>query len=174
MAAPVIPETTSAEPRVVRRDGSTSDFDASKISVAMTKAFLAVEGDEASASSRIHPLVEQLTAEVIGALTRFPAPAVHVEQIQDQVELVLMRGGHHKIARSYVLYREERAKLREAEPAPCAAVDAATWARIETVVGEAVADLEDVSAEPVLAPSRPSTKPSSTRCSCSLSWAHWH
>ncbi|GAA1197346.1 ribonucleoside-diphosphate reductase subunit alpha [Pseudonocardia alaniniphila] len=151
MAAPVLRGTTSAEPRVVRRDASTSDFDASKISVAMTKAFLAVEGDEASASSRIHPLVERLTAEVIGALTRFPTPSVHVEQIQDQVELVLMRGGHHKVARAYVLYREERAKLREEEPAPHVAVDTATWTRIETIVGEAVAGVEDVCAEPVLA-----------------------
>jgi ribonucleoside-diphosphate reductase alpha chain len=149
MAAPVLTETT--EPHVVRRDGSTSDFDPSKISVAMTKAFLAVEGGEASTSSRIHPLVEELTAEVIRALTRFPVPAVHVEQIQDQVELVLMRGGHHRIARSYVLYREERAKLRGAAPAPDVPVDAATWARIEAVVGEAVEGVEDVSAEPVLA-----------------------
>jgi len=145
-----IPDHLSTGHRVVRRDGSTSDVDPSKISVAMTKAFLAVEGEGSTGSSRTRPLVEQLTAEVIGALTRFPTATVHVEQIQDQVELVLMRGGHHKVARAYVLYREERAKLRPV-PDPGIPVDAATWARIESTVGDAVAGVEDVSAEPVLA-----------------------
>jgi ribonucleoside-diphosphate reductase alpha chain len=160
VTATALPESPPTDLRIVRRDGTTSGFDPSKISVAMTKAFLAVEGGGAGASSRIHHLVEDLTAQVIAALTRFPVPAVHVEQIQDQVELVLMRGGHHKIARSYVLYREERARLR----APAATAEPELhvtdrdggrapldWARVETVVGEAVAGIEDVTAEPVLA-----------------------
>ncbi|GAA1855315.1 ribonucleoside-diphosphate reductase subunit alpha [Pseudonocardia ailaonensis] len=164
MAAPTLAPAPARSDglRVVRRDDQTSGFDATKISVAMTKAFLAVEGGEAGSSSRIHHLVEDLTDQVITALTRFPAAAVHVEQIQDQVELVLMRGGHHKIARSYVLYREERAKARESSaPAPRSPELQVTgpddlrvpldWARVETVVGEAVAGVEDVSAAPVLA-----------------------
>jgi ribonucleoside-diphosphate reductase alpha chain len=142
-----------------------SGFDASKISVALTKAFVNTEG-AASGSSRVRELVEDLTAQVIGALGRFPTPAVHVEQIQDQVELALMRGEHHKVARSYVLYREEhtRARLAAASvngPARTEATLHVTdrdgtrvpldWSRVETVVGEAVAGVDDVDAAPVLA-----------------------
>ncbi|WP_431874888.1 ribonucleoside-diphosphate reductase subunit alpha [Amycolatopsis sacchari] len=149
-------ETTSRPARtavqVIRRDGSVSPFDAGKISVALTKAFLAVEGDGAAASSRIHHVVTELTGQVETALLRHATPeaALHIEQIQDQVELALMRGGHHKVARAYVLYQEEHAKAREqpAEPDASAHVD---WARVEHVVGEAVAGIDDVSAEPVLA-----------------------
>ncbi|GAB3898202.1 hypothetical protein GCM10029964_082270 [Kibdelosporangium lantanae] len=138
--------------RVVRRDGSVSAFDATKIHVAMTKAFLAVEGDGAASTSHLHPLVAELTDEVRSALLRHARPetALHIEQIQDQVELVLMRGGHHRVARAYVLYREEHAKARSmpaAEP-PVRGVD---WERVAVVVGEACADLADVSAESVLA-----------------------
>src|SRR5438067_13890619 len=109
------PVATGTSVRVIRRDGSVSPFDANKISVAMTKAFLAVEGDGAAASSRIHHLVAELTQQAESSLLRHASPetALHIEQIQDLVELSLMRGGHHKVARAYVLYREERAKARE-------------------------------------------------------------
>jgi len=137
--------------RVVRRDGTVSPFDASKISVALAKAFLAVEGDGAAASSRIHHVVAELTAQVETSLQRHPGTEiVHIEQIQDLVELALMRGDHHKVARAYVLYREERAQARDTPAAPeaSARVD---WRRVERVVAEAVSGIEDVSAEPVLA-----------------------
>ena len=96
--------------QVIRRNGTVSKFDASKISVAMTKAFLAVEGHTAAASRRVHEVVEQLTAEVVGALSRRMSEGrtFHIEDVQDQVELALMRSEHHKVARAYVLYREER------------------------------------------------------------------
>ena len=102
------------EIRVIRRNGKVNGFDASKISVAITKAFLAVEGSSAAASGRIHELVEGLTDQVMrGLLRRLPSGGtLHIEDVQDQVELVLMRGEHHKVARAYVLYREERARLR--------------------------------------------------------------
>ena len=94
--------------QVIRRNGTVSKFDASKISVAMTKAFLAVEGHTAAASRRVHEVVEQLTAEVVGALSRriSEGRTFHIEDVQDQVELALMRSEHHKVARAYVLYRE--------------------------------------------------------------------
>ena len=150
--------------RVIRRDGSVSPFDAGKISVALTKAFLAVEGGDAAASSRVHHVVAELTQQVETTLLRHAGPetALHIEQIQDIVELALMRGEHHKVARAYVLYREERAKAREAAK-PAAAEVALNvkgtdgdlrpldWARVSHVVGEAVAGLDDVTAEPVLA-----------------------
>ena len=74
---------------VIRRTGDLTRFDASKIQVAMTKAFLAVEGNQAAASRRIHDIVEHLTAQVMEALfRRLPdGGAVHIEDIQDYVEL---------------------------------------------------------------------------------------
>ncbi|GAB3411273.1 ribonucleoside-diphosphate reductase subunit alpha [Flindersiella endophytica] len=101
---------------VLRRDGSTSPFDPSKISVALTKAFLAVEGDSAETSARIHQTVAELTEQVTGSLTRH-ARTLHIEDIQDQVELALMRGEHHRVARAYVLYRDEHARERERQRA---------------------------------------------------------
>jgi ribonucleoside-diphosphate reductase alpha chain len=161
---PSSPDSASASVRVIRRDGNVSPFDAGKISVALTKAFLAVEGDDAAASSRIHHVVSELTEQVEATLLRHAGPetALHIEQIQDIVELALMRGEHHKVARAYVLYRDERAKARKAaEPVESAhainvkiadgTMRPLDWARVSHVVGEAVAGLADVSAEPVLA-----------------------
>ncbi len=105
-------QSASASPyRVIRRNGKLTHFDASKITVAMTKAFLAVEGGNAAASSRIHETVADLTGKVVDSLfRRLPdGGTVHIEDIQDQVELALMRAGDHKVARSYVLYREQQA-----------------------------------------------------------------
>ncbi|WP_256091445.1 ribonucleoside-diphosphate reductase subunit alpha [Candidatus Thiosymbion oneisti] len=100
--------------QVIRRNAEVTHFDPNKIMVAMTKAFLAVEGSNAAASSRIHDTVKTLTDQVVGALTRrLPGGGtVHIEDIQDQVELALMRAGEHKVARAYVLYREQRARER--------------------------------------------------------------
>ncbi|MGR9106671.1 MAG: ribonucleoside-diphosphate reductase subunit alpha [Gammaproteobacteria bacterium] len=102
------------EVRVIRRNGKVTAFDSDKIKVAITKAFLAVEGGNAAASTRIHDNVFELTEQIVKALTRrMPSGgSVHIEDIQDQVELALMRNSHHKIARAYVLYREEHNRLR--------------------------------------------------------------
>ncbi len=101
--------------RVIRRNGKVTTFDLSKISVAMTKAFINFEGGTAAASTRIHQKVEQLTGQVVSALTRrMPdGGTLHIEDIQDQVELALMRAGEQKVARSYVIYREERSRERQ-------------------------------------------------------------
>ena len=102
------------ELKVIRRNGKFTGFDANKIRLAITKAFLAVEGGQAAASRRIHDTVAELTEQVVRALMRrLPTGGtIHIEDIQDQVELALMRSSHHKVARAYVLYREERARLR--------------------------------------------------------------
>ncbi|MGQ0503224.1 MAG: ribonucleoside-diphosphate reductase subunit alpha [Panacagrimonas sp.] len=115
-------EMASAAPggiKVIRRNGKLTSFDASKISIALTKAFLAVEGGQAAASSRVRSLVTSLTQQVEVALTRHlnGGGTLHIEDIQDQVELALMRAGEHKVARSYVLYRNERAQQRAVEAA---------------------------------------------------------
>ena len=104
---------------VIRRNGKVTAFDLGKISVAMTKAFINVEGGTAAASTRIHQIVDSLTQQVVNALTRrMPdGGTVHIEDIQDQVELSLMRAGEQKIARAYVIYREERSRERAAEAA---------------------------------------------------------
>ena len=101
--------------QVIRRDGSFCPFDARRISNAMMKAFVAVEGTGAAASPRIRELVTALTRQIVAALRpRADASrAIHIEDIQDQVELALMRSGEHKVARAYVLYREERKQERE-------------------------------------------------------------
>ncbi len=105
--------------RVIRRNGKVTAFDFSKISVAMTKAFINVEGGTAAASTRIHQTVESLSQQVVNALTRrMPdGGTVHIEDIQDQVELALMRAGEQKVARAYVIYREERSRERAANAA---------------------------------------------------------
>jgi ribonucleoside-diphosphate reductase alpha chain len=109
-----IAATAPGEYRVIRRNGKVTSFDGGKIKVAITKAFLAVEGNHAAASNRVHSLVDQIGNEIVSAVTRrMPSGgAMHIEDIQDHVELSLMRAGEHKVARSYVLYREERKKER--------------------------------------------------------------
>ncbi len=105
---------------VLRRNGKLTSFDKEKIVVAMTKAFLAVEGGQAAASSRVHERVEVMTNLVVDALkSRQPNGGTFlIEDIQDQVELALMRNGEQKVARSYVLYREQQAQKRSSETAP--------------------------------------------------------
>src|SRR5438067_2239240 len=108
-----------ADYKVIRRNGAVVGFEPAKISVAMTKAFLAVNGAHGAASARIRELVVALTDTVVAALLRRhpQGGTFHIEDIQDQVELALMRSGEHDVARAYVLYREERAKVRLAEKA---------------------------------------------------------
>ncbi len=114
----VTPDTNEySQHQVIRRNGKLTRFDPSKIQVAVTRAFLAVEGGHASDSHRVREIAEQLTSQVIDALFRrlTGGGAIHIEDIQDQVELALMRNGHHKIARAYVLYREEHNRRRQLE-----------------------------------------------------------
>src|SRR2546429_1399450 len=105
--------------KIIRRNGAVVGFEPGKISVALTKAFLAVEGGQSAASARIRELVAALTDAVVGALVRRqPAGGTfHIEDIQDQVELALMRSGEHEVARAYVLYREKRSEARAHEAA---------------------------------------------------------
>jgi ribonucleoside-diphosphate reductase alpha chain len=107
-------DATLSQYRVIRRNGQLTTFEANKIVTAMTKAFLAVEGETATASSRIHEAVHSLTTKVINGINRRlrEEGMVYIEDVQDQVELALMRAGLHKVARAYVLYREEHAHLR--------------------------------------------------------------
>lgn len=123
-AVPPAQSETSTDPNsgqwasynIIRRNGSVVGFEPSKIAIAMTKAFLAVNGGQGAASARVRELVEQLTAQAVSALVRNrPAGGTfHIEDVQDQVELALMRSGEHDVARAYVLYRERRAQERAA------------------------------------------------------------
>jgi len=113
-----------ADYQLIRRNGAVVAFEPAKIAVAMTKAFLAVRGGQGAASAAIREQVERLTGAVVAALVRRqPAGGtVHIEDVQDQVELSLMRDGAHDVARAYVLYRErrsqERARLVPPQPSP--------------------------------------------------------
>src|SRR5687768_16679307 len=108
-----------ADYKVIRRNGAVVGFEPAKVSVAMTKAFIAVNGSQGAASARIRETVAGLTDNVVAALLRRhpQGGTFHIEDIQDQVELALMRSGEHDVARAYVLYREERAKARAQEKA---------------------------------------------------------
>lgn len=121
-ASPIpVGATEPGKLHVIRRNGKVTPFDANKIAIAITKAFLAVEGGNAAASTRIHETVNRLTQNMQNTFKRrMPAGGmIHIEDIQDQVELILMREGLQKVAREYVLYREERKRLREqAEQTP--------------------------------------------------------
>jgi ribonucleoside-diphosphate reductase alpha chain len=100
--------------QIIRRNGAVVPFEPNKIAVAMMKAFLAVHGTQGAASSSVRETVDGLTQQVIRALVRSRpgGGTFHIEDVQDQVELGLMRGGHHEIARAYVLYRERRTQER--------------------------------------------------------------
>jgi len=124
-AAPLGEPRPYADYKTIRRNGSVVPFEPTKISIAMTKAFIAVKGSQAAASARVRELVETLTQQVVNALMRRQpnGGTFHIEDIQDQVELALMRSGEHDVARAYVLYREKRAQERAAakQQAPRAA-----------------------------------------------------
>ncbi len=174
LAPPGIDENLTGAPtyavgefHVIRRNGKVTAFDPNKIAVAMTKAFLAVEGGSAAASSRIHDTVNALTRQVIAAIGRQvpEGGTIHIETIQDQVELALMRAGEHKVARDYVLYREERARKRaeeatktgDAEPQKQINVTLADGAtrpldveRLRRLAEEACNGLEQVEADTIL------------------------
>jgi len=128
--------------RVIRRNGAVVPYEENKIAVAMTKAFLAVEGSNAAASNRVHDLVAELTSRITQALKRqWPSGgAVNIEIIQDQVELALMRAEEHAVARAYVLYREERRKerLRQQQNAAKANGKAGDVLRVQLNDGELV------------------------------------
>jgi len=109
--------TQLSDYKIIRRNGSVVAFEPSKIAIAVTKAFLAVNGGQGAASARIREQVEQLTQNVVRALLRSRpnGGTFHIEDIQDQVELALMRSGEHNVARAYVLYREKRNQERAAQ-----------------------------------------------------------
>jgi len=163
-----IAATAPGQLRVIKRNGTVVPFEASKIAVAITKAFLAVEGGTAAASSRIHEMVAKLT-EMVTAIFQRRMPSggtIHIEDIQDQVELSLMRSGEHKIARDYVIYREQQARKRAAKQALSPATQAAAGNitviqadgsrapldldRLHTIVNEACCGLSDVSETEIL------------------------
>jgi ribonucleoside-diphosphate reductase alpha chain len=106
-----------AQYQIIRRNGAVVPFEPAKIAVAMMKAFLAVHGTQGAASASVRETVDELTQNVVRALLRSRpgGGTFHIEDVQDQVELGLMRGSHHEVARAYVLYRERRAQERAAQ-----------------------------------------------------------
>jgi ribonucleoside-diphosphate reductase alpha chain len=152
--------TAPGQLRVIKRNGTVVPYTDDKITVAITKAFLAVEGGTAAASSRIHETVERLTEQVSATFKRrMPSGGtIHIEEIQDQVELALMRAGEQKVARDYVIYREAQATKRKnasageiAEPHPSirvthldGSVAPLDMGRLNTIVTEACEGLAEV------------------------------
>ncbi len=114
VAAVNVQTSPYAHYQIIRRNGAVVPFEPNKLAVAMMKAFLAVHGTQGAASASVRETVDQLTQAVVRALMRSRpgGGTFHIEDVQDQVELGLMRGGHHEIARAYVLYREKRTQER--------------------------------------------------------------
>ena len=112
-----IETTAPGKLRVIKRNGKVVAFEDDKIKVAITKAFLATESGNAAASERIHKKVNQLTENVVEVFQRrMPSGGtLHIEEIQDQVELQLMRSEELDVAKSYILYRAERTQERKKE-----------------------------------------------------------
>jgi ribonucleoside-diphosphate reductase alpha chain len=153
--------TAPGQLRVIKRNGTVVPYTDDKITVAITKAFLAVEGGNAAASSRIHDTVRRLTEQVSATFKRrMPSGGtIHIEEIQDQVELALMRAGEQKVARDYVIYREARSQERRnasagsdiAQPHPSIRVTKADGSlqpldmgRLQTIISEACEGLAEV------------------------------
>lgn len=165
--------TTSAYAgyQIIRRNGAVVAFEPHKIAVALMKAFLAVHGTQGAASASVRETVDGLTEAVVRALLRSRpgGGTFHIEDVQDQVELGLMRGGHHEVARAYVLYRERRAqeRARQGEQAAAQQTQPALMVvdgghrvpldmnRLQALIVSACEGLgEDVKPEPILAETR--------------------
>ncbi|AHE67700.1 ribonucleoside-diphosphate reductase subunit alpha [Legionella oakridgensis] len=151
--------------KTIKRNGKVVHYDESKIKVAITKAFIAVEGGNAAASNRIHQQIDELAQQITQTFKRrLPSGGtIHIEDIQDQVELALMRNSQYKIARAYVLYREERRKARATElkqqasdkqvpliTMPDGELVPLDMERVHTIVAEACRELTNVKTEPVI------------------------
>jgi ribonucleoside-diphosphate reductase alpha chain len=159
-STPDLAATAPGQLRVIKRNGTVVPYTDDKITVAITKAFLAVEGGTAAASSRIHDTVARLTEQVTATFKRrMPSGGtIHIEEIQDQVELALMRAGEQKVARDYVIYREAQATKRKnasageiAQPHPSIRITAAggelqplDMGRLQTIISEACEGLAEV------------------------------
>ncbi|WP_296872607.1 ribonucleoside-diphosphate reductase subunit alpha [Tibeticola sp.] len=113
------PASSLSQYQIIRRNGAVVPFTPDKIAIAMMKAFLAVHGTQGAASASVREVVDELTRGVVRALMRSRpgGGTFHIEDVQDQVELGLMRSGHHEVARAYVLYRERRAQERAKQSA---------------------------------------------------------
>jgi ribonucleoside-diphosphate reductase alpha chain len=156
--------------QIIRRNGAVVSFEPNKIAVALMKAFLAVHGTQGAASASVRETVERLTEAVVRALLRSRpgGGTFHIEDVQDQVELGLMRGGHHEVARAYVLYRERRAQERARQQVTAAPARAAElfvtdggqrvpldMGALKALVDSACEGLgADVQAEPILTETR--------------------
>ena len=155
--------------QILRRNGSVVPFEPNKIAIALMKAFLAVHGTQGAASASVRETVDALTESVVRGLLRSRpgGGSFHIEDVQDQVELGLMRGGHHEVARAYVLYRERRAQERSKAPVQVVAAEPQFMvtdggrrvpldaARLAALVESACAGLgNDVRPEPILAETR--------------------
>jgi ribonucleoside-diphosphate reductase alpha chain len=142
--------------RVIKRNGSVVNFDSSKIDVAITKAFLAVHTSAAAASSSVQQKVKELSKSVFETFSnRMPSGGtIHIEEIQDQVELALMRTEELKVARAYVLYRAERTKVREEESPLLAENNVEPSERTELIANEACEGLKGTEPSKILGEAR--------------------
>lgn len=151
--------------KIIKRNKKVVQYDDSKIRNAITKAFNAVEGPNAAASNRIHEQIHALTLQISAIFQRrfSGGGTIHIEEIQDQVELALMRSGHYEVAHAYIVYREEHRKARESKlkekalddntlliTMPDGELQPLDMERVHTLVEEACRNLSNVEPEIVI------------------------
>ncbi|NQT52592.1 hypothetical protein HQ576_11100, partial [bacterium] len=93
---------------VVKRDGREAPYDEQKIADAIFKAAQAVGGEDRQLAAELASVVSMFLER------EFPDSVPGIEDIQDVVERVLIETGHARTAKAYILYREKRARRREA------------------------------------------------------------
>lgn len=106
---------------LIKRDGSIKDFDPSKIQKAIEKA--------GKATGEFGPAIaaEITENQVMPKIRALNVATPHIEQVQDAVEQALFESGHFTTLRAYIVYREQRAKSRDAKK---------TWINVESSINE--------------------------------------
>ncbi|WDI42309.1 ribonucleoside-diphosphate reductase subunit alpha [Bremerella sp. P1] len=108
--------TTQVSLDVRKRDGRITSFESARVEQAIERAFRAEIGiaDGQPIESALQQQISEITTNVVNQIENrpFSRDGVDVETIQDAVEIQLMRHGHFSVARRYILYREQHAKLR--------------------------------------------------------------
>jgi len=125
--SPII--TPNCITRIIRRDGTLAAYDRSRVVKAVFKAATATGAEGSPLSENTAQKVEEVLAGTYG---KDAIPSV--EDIQDIVESVLMESGHPRIARSYIIYRHQRAQLRAARSQPFEMSDIIPYRKIYEVL----------------------------------------
>ena len=159
-ASPELPAIE--EVAVIKRDGLPVVFETAKIQSAIHRAFLATKRDDSEAwRQKAEALAHEVERDLFARLGA--GRPLHIEEIQDRVEIALMRDAQYDVARNYILYREERARLRQEQRPASEALpaglqvqrsdgsrEALDWARVKADLEAACEGMELADADAIL------------------------